>query len=92
MYMRAAGQLDEMRRTRGSQNVSLATKRTTQELEAAAQMRADLCAFIVETLKSMAASAVSTASPDYVSLSFSAVQLLPPAKLAFRDARHAARH
>ena len=48
MYMKAAGQLDEMRRTRGSQNVSLA----------------------------MAANAVSTASPDYVSLSFSAVQLL----------------
>ena len=59
--------------TRGSQNVSLATKRTTQELEAAAQMRADLCAFIVETLKSMAANAVSTTSPDLPEGSFTAL-------------------
>lgn len=76
MYLKAAGLLDEMRRTRGSQNVSLVTKRSTQGLEAAAQMRADLCAFIVESLKAMAQNGASAGSSDYVALSFSAVQLL----------------
>ena len=76
MYLKAAGLLDEMRRTRGSQNVSLVTKRSTQELEAAAQMRADLCAFIVESLKAMAQNGASAGASDYVALSFSAVQLL----------------
>lgn len=76
LYLRAAGLLDQIRRSRGSQNVTLLTRQNRTVLEAAAQTRADLCAYIVETLKNQAERHTDAAKPDYADFSFSAVRLL----------------
>ena len=74
LYLRSAGLIDQVRRTRGSQNTALRTGRTIEALEAAAQTRADLCAFIVEAMGKESAS--QQAQGDFSTLSFSAVKLL----------------
>lgn len=76
MYLRTIGLTDEMRRTRGSQNVSIRTGRTIGMLEAAAQLRADLCAYIVERLQTEAADQPDFAAAQTATVSFSPVDLL----------------
>lgn len=98
LYLRAAGLIDQIRRSRGSQNVTLLTGRTQSALEEAAQTRADLCAFIVETLRREADRNTDAAKPEFADFSFSAVRLLDeyrsqnwlaPAPVTLRDVENA---
>ena len=76
LYLRACGLIEQVRRSRSSQHVTLITGRTREMLEASAQTRSDLCAFIVESFKRQAREHAISLKGDFASLSFSSVQLL----------------
>lgn len=98
LYLRASGLVDQIRRSRASQNAALKTSRQLADLEAASQTRANLCAFIVETLARQSEADAASAGKDYASFSFSAVRLLTdyrsqtwlsPAPVTLRDVENA---
>lgn len=76
MYLRTVGLFDEMHRARGSQNVRIRTARTVKMLQDAAQLRADLCAYIVDALKTEGEQNGPLKRTEAAVVAFSPVQLL----------------